>query len=415
MSLIKAKELREERGKLIAQMKEISARADQATGNLQSTDEEQWQKLDKRQEELKAQYERIERQAVLEAEMDARHIPDNAGDQRTGDNKEDAEKRYQETFGRWLRAKKDNQVTAEDYATLEQRGTSTQTGTTDSLGGYTVPEGFSNEIERYMTLYGGMMEACRVITTATGAPFPFPTVNDTSSTGAIITQGTGDTVGDVTFAEVAFPTAYTYTSKIIKVSWELLQDGFFDLENMLAEIAGERLGRILNTHFTTGDNSSKPSGVIPGASSGKTAASATAFTRNELLDLLNSVDPAYLKGPGARWMFNNTTLTALKKLSFGSGDDRPLWVPSMREGAPDTLEGLPYTINQDMATAAAGTKPIAVGDFKKYVIRMAKGITFSSTKEQYWSERAVAYAAYCRADGRLVNTSAIKYLTMAAS
>ena len=38
----------------------------------------------------------------------------------------------------------------------------------------------------------------------------------------------------------------------------------------LARVLGERLGRILNTHFTTGDNSSKPQGIVTASSAGKT-------------------------------------------------------------------------------------------------------------------------------------------------
>lgn len=412
MSKLKAKQLREERGKIIEQMKDIMTRADE--GTLSALDNEQWEKLDKRSEELKAQYTRLERQAELEAEIEARRLPD-VSDPDNPETKSaaDQENDYRDAYNRYIRLHKNQRLSEKDMELLEKRGTSDQVGSTGSLGGYLIPEGFSNLLEKYMVMYGGMLEAANVITTATGNPFPYPTVNDTSSTGAYIDQGTADTVGDVTFAKVDFPLVPTITSKVVKVAWELQQDSYFDLENLIAELCGERIGRFANTEFTTGSTANKIEGFVTGASSGKTAASATAFTRNELVDLMHSIDPAYRNSPKCRWMFNDTTLAAIKKLSFGSGDDRPLWLPSIREGEPDTLEGKPYTVNQAMANPATGTKPIAFGDFGKYVIRVAKGITLEMSRDRYWDERVTGFVALARMDGRLVNTSAIKYLTMA--
>lgn len=407
-----AKKLIEERGVVQEQMNTIHLRADEH-GNLSADDQKKWDDLSKRDDELKAQAERVVRMAEFQDEAAKRAAENLRAPNKEEKTKEQGNEEYRASYGRYLRAHKEQKVSSADMDVLQKRGTSDQVGSTDSLGGYLIPEGFSNMLERYMTLYGGMLEAADTFTTATGNPFPWPTVNDTGSTGAYIDQAAADTVGDVTFASVAFPLVPTMTSKVVKVSWELLQDSFFNLDGLLAELLGERLGRFSNTEFTTGSTAGKISGFITGSTSGKTAASATAFTRAELVDLMHSVDPAYRNSPKARWMFNDTTLAALKKLSFGSGDDRPLWVPGMALGAPDTLEGKPYSINQDMATAATTTKPIAFGDFGKYKIRIAKGITLEVTRDRYWDERVNGYVAICRMDGRLVNTSAIKFLTMA--
>ncbi|MFQ5518293.1 MAG: phage major capsid protein, partial [Acidimicrobiia bacterium] len=47
---------------------------------------------------------------------------------------------------------------------------------------------------------------------------------------------------------------------------------------------GERLGRIQSSQFTTGTGSSQPHGVVTASTLGKTAASATAITGDEILD-----------------------------------------------------------------------------------------------------------------------------------
>jgi HK97 family phage major capsid protein len=408
MSKIKSKELREKRAQLIAQMEDINKRSD-AGGLLSSEDQQQFERLDQEQERLKVAAEREERMADFAAQKEARNVKT---DQKPNGEK-DAKKEYRAAFARMMRAKKAGDVSREDEKILkEYRGTDTQKTSTTTLGGFLVPEEFSNELEKYQLQFGGMLDAARVIMTGSGADLPWPTVNDTATTGAIITEGTADTVSDLTFASKTL-SAYTYTSKVIKVSWELMQDSFFNLENLIAEIAGERLGRALNAHFTTGTGSSQPNGVVTASTLGKTAASATAITRDELVDLLHSVDPAYRMSPNARWMFNDSTLSAIKKLSFGSADDRPLWQPGIQVGEPDRLEGFAYTINQDMASIATGNKTILFGDFSKYVIRMVNGIELVVLRERYADERVNGFFAYQRADGELINTAAVKHLIQA--
>ena len=126
------------------------------------------------------------------------------------------------------------------------------------------------------------------------------------------------------------------------------------------------------------------------------------------MDLIHSVDPAYRRSPQAAFMMNDATLAAIKKLSIGSGDDRPLWVPSMRDGAPDTIEGFRYAINPDMANLGTATKPIAFGDWSKYIIRTVGTQTLLRLNERYADSLTTGFLLYGRFDGKLLNTSAIK-------
>lgn len=295
----------------------------------------------------------------------------------------------------------------------EQRGTSTLVSSTTTLGGYTMPEEWASELYKTMLWYGGALDACGIkYHSSGGGDLHLPKVADTANVGAIITQGTGDAVLDTTFSEVVLG-AFGYTSKMIKVSWELLEDSAYNISSEVQELAAIRLGRILNTHFTTGDGSSKPLGLVPAAAAGKTAASATAITRAELVDLVHSVDKAHRSGPRVGFMFNDSTLAAIKKLSFGSSDDRPLWVPSMREGAPDSLEGFKYTINNDMAAIATGQKTILFGDFSKYIIRQVGGYQMARSTERYIDERSVVFFVFARFDADIIDSAAIKYLIQA--
>lgn len=306
-------------------------------------------------------------------------------------------------------------LTAAAVKALEQRGTDTQISSTPGLGGYLSPEDWANEVVESMKAYGGMLEAGQIFRTKGGDVFHIPTEDTTTQMGAIIGQGVADTVADVTWGEKTMG-AFTYTSRIIKIGQELwAEDDAFNVLSRVQGIASRRVGRKLNLDLTTGAGTTLPFGVVTEATtSGISAASATAVSRAELLQLIHSVDPAYRVGPKVGFMFNDSTLSAIRQLSIGSADDRPLWVPSMRDGAPDTIEGERYWINQDMASMASENKSILYGDFSKYWIRQVRGMVLSRSDQRYWEERVVAYFLTARFDGKLVDTAAIKYFQNAS-
>lgn len=285
---------------------------------------------------------------------------------------------------------------------------------TDASGGYLVEPLFSGMLEESLKAFGGMREVAQIVRTATGHDVEWPTVDDTGNTGAILAENTADAEQDFTFGQKVLK-AYKYTSKIVRVAVELMQDSAFDLPGFLARGLGTRIARITNTHFTTGDDTSKPQGVVTGASSAVTAAAQTTVTFEELLDLLHGVDPAY-RNPiyNPRFMFNDGTLKTLKKLKDGEG--RPLWQPGLVTREPDTLLGYPYTVNQDVAALAASSKSILFGGFAKYIIRDVLDVTLVRMVERYGEFHQVAFVAISRHDGRVLDagTDPIKFITQAA-
>lgn len=410
------KTILEERARVIAQV-EDKWKAVKTEGRSPNEDELSF--FDKADIDIKALTE--ERNAILkttekEAKLDEYRglLSETATETRSVKGEQIAKPAHKDALRKWMMYG-DTALTSEERSVLtgEQRGTSTLVSSTQNLGGYAMPEEWSSELYKTMVWYGGVLEACGISYHSTGGgDLHLPKVNDTSNTGAIIAQGIGDAVLDTTFSELVL-SAYTYTSKMIKVSWEMFEDVAFNPDVEVRQIAAERLGRITNTHFTTGDNSGKPHGVATASALGKNAASATAVTVNELIDLIHSVDKAYRSGPKVGFMWNDTTLAALKKLTFGTGDDRPLWQPSIREGEPDRFEGYRYTINNDMANMATGQKSILFGDFSKYKIRQVGGYNMARSTERYIDERAVVFFITARFDADLIDTTAIKHILQA--
>jgi HK97 family phage major capsid protein len=279
-----------------------------------------------------------------------------------------------------------------------------------------IPEGFSKQLDIQRALYGGMRDFARVWKTAKGDQIPYPTVNDTSNIGSTVNEAGDLTSGttDVTFGEKTF-NAYKVHADMLKVNNELILDSYFDFEQILSELLGERIGRKENALFTTGNGSSTPNGVVSAAQQCKRIASTSTVTRSEIIDLIHSVDPYYRKSPKAMFMFNDTTLGVIKKLAVGSSDDRALWQPSMIAGEPDKLEGFPYVINQSVAALAASGKFMLFGDGNKFIIRDAGMPRMVVARERFIEYDQTAFDILVRVDSDILVASAVKYLIGATS
>lgn len=284
---------------------------------------------------------------------------------------------------------------------------------TTSAGGYLIPEGFQAELEKAMLPYFQLLEACRILPTASGNDIPWPTVNDTANKGRLIDENASSAVKNITFGQLILK-AFMFTSDIVKCPLQLLQDEAIGLEGVVADLLGERLGRILSDYMTTGTGISQPEGIVYAATDAALASvAATALTRDNILDLKFSVNEAYRSAPGAAFMMHDTTVKALAKLTYGTSDDRPLWQASIQTGQPATIEGKPYFVNNSMDEIGAGNNPVIFGDLKKFMIRKVLGTTMFIFREKYMEELQLGFLAYNRWDSRMVDagTHPIKKIT----
>ncbi|WP_018265543.1 phage major capsid protein [Methylosinus sp. LW4] len=409
---MKSKALREQRAKLIEDARALLPADGAISDDVSTKFDEMMAAADK----LKGDIDRIERLEGEEAALGNR-IERRAG--REGISKDEAEhknKLESEAFNAYLRFGM-NGLNEEQRSIATARFQNPQSGfqnalgtVPDTAGGYTVPEGFYGQLEDAQLAYGGMLENAFVFDTSTGNALPIPTDNDTSNKGAILGENTQASSQDLTFGAVTL-NAYTYSSKLVLISNQLLNDSAFNLDSFLANKLGVRIARILNDHTTTGDGASKPLGVVTAATLGVTAASASAVTADEFaIDLVHSVDPAYR--PNGKFMFADSTLKALKKLKDGEG--QYLWTSGLQFKEPDRLGGYPYIVNQSMDAYGSGKKPIAFGDFSKYFIRRVAGVQVLRLTERYADYNQTGFLAFQRWDGNLVDagTHPIKYLTM---
>ncbi len=318
---------------------------------------------------------------------------------------------YRKAFHNYIAAGGNANLDAESRAVLETR---VQTGGTAAKGGYTVPTELANFIEKSLISKAPMYSSdlFTVLNTSGGETLNIPTVDDTTVTAVAHTEGgaiTDDNGKDVTFSSKSLA-AYAFDTEWVKWSHELNSDSLFNMESLLGDLLGERLGRIANAKLTTGSGSSDVEGIVTNTAAGKTAASATAITADEIIDLVHSVDPAYRSAPSARIMMNDSTLAVIRKLKDGDGNY--LWsMGSYQAGIPQTILGYNVVVNQDMDSIATAKKTIIFGDMKKFYVRKVGAPTMYVANERFAPDFGIL--GYIRFDGVLTNTAAIKHLVQA--
>lgn len=285
-----------------------------------------------------------------------------------------------------------------------------------STGGYLAPETFLTNLEINMLAFGGIRQVADMVVTGTGERTGLPTADDTGNSGVMLGEsqnldnsGAG---GPTPSMGRIYWDAYKFSSQVILVPYELLEDDQFELPAMLGDMTGERLGRITSTKFTLGSGNNEPKGIVTAASLGVTAAGATAITADEVIDLEHSVNPAYRTG--GSYAFHDNILLYLRKLKDGNG--RYLWQSAFDTGSPNTLNNRPYVIFMEMdSTVATGKKTLLFGQMNKYRIRRVNSFRVYRLEERYRDQDQDGFVVLLREDGNLVEsgTPPVKYLQQA--
>lgn len=407
-------QLRDTRANLWEQMKNVMDGADDATG-LDAQAREQYDKLETEFDKLDGDISRAERHEQREADLNTVDRPGGAGGREREPQLSDEAEAYLDAFSKYV-VNGMGDLDADERAMLRAAAPAgprnAQGVGTGAAGGYLVPEGFRQQVIERQKAFGAVQAVAQVLQTNTGAKLPWATNDDTGNVGALLAENTQATEQDLEFGTAELD-AYKYTSKIVRLSLEFLQDvDWIDAEAFLARKLGERLGRIHNAHWTTGTGVNQPQGIVTGAEVGVTAAGATAVTADELIDLQHSVDPAY-RNERSKFMLNDAALKGLRKLK-AAGTGEYLFQVSTSADMPNLLAGSPYVVNQDMAAPATGVRSVLYGDFEAgYVVRLVKAFELIRLNERYADFGQVGFIGFDRVDGLVQDASAYKALAQA--
>ncbi|CVI70669.1 phage major capsid protein [[Ruminococcus] torques] len=395
-------ELREKRAKAWEAAKAFLDSHRNEKGVLSAEDDASYSRMEQEITDLGKEISRLERQEAFEKELSqpvnmpliGRPAAGSLGKEKTGR----ASDEYRQNFWNMMRSK----------TPMPQVVNALQIGT-DSEGGYLVPDEYERTLVEALEEENVFRQLAKVIRTSSGDR-KIPVVA-TKGTASWIDEEGAYLESDDSFGQVSIG-AYK-VGTMIKVSEELLNDSVFDLEAYISREFARRIGAKEEEAFFTGDGSGKPLGVLAatgGAETGVTAASATAITADELIDLFYSLKAPYRRN--AVWVLNDSTIKAIRKLKDNQG--QYLWQPSLTAGAPDLLLGKPVRTSAYMPAIAADAKTVAFGDFSYYWIADRQGRSFKRLNELYAATGQVGFLASQRVDGKLVLPEAIKVLAQKA-
>ncbi|WJY13611.1 phage major capsid protein [Pectobacteriaceae bacterium CE90] len=403
---MKLHELKQKRNTIATDMRALHEKIGDATW----TDEQrnQWNTAKSELDSLDVQIARedeLRRQDqtyVDESEPEQRQQQEN-----NGDSASLAQEKRAAAFDRFLRNGFAELTSEERQALKELRAQGTSP---DAKGGYTVPTQMLNKIVDSMKAYGGIASVAQILNTSNGQDITWSTSDGTAEEGELLGENTEASEEDVTFG-TAILGAKKLSSKIIRVSNELLQDSGVDIEAYLASRIGQRIGRGEAKYLVQGTGAGtpvQPKGLVASVTGTVNTAAATTFTWQEMNKLKHVIDPAYRGGPKFRWAFNDATLQVVEEMV--DGQNRPLWLPDVAGGTPATILNIPYVIDQAIDSAAAGKKFAFLGDFDRFIVRRITYMTLKRLVERYAEYDQTAFLAFHRFDCVLEDTAAIKAL-----
>tara|TARA_R100000808_G_scaffold7070_1_gene20822 strand:- start:29243 stop:30472 length:1230 start_codon:yes stop_codon:yes gene_type:complete len=407
------KKLQEERMVAITKAREILDAADEEKRSLTSEERELYDSFDgeidridgeiqevmgdaRRRNKLASQEERADEgePRSVPAEQPTKLFGDDDTEQRSGT----ASREYNDAWWKAMRHTRSS-LEASEFRAL-------QVGT-NSEGGYLVPdEFFSNELTQALEEANVMRQLCRVIQTNSGT-LEIPVVSGHGA-AAWTAEEAAFSDADETFSQVTL--ASYKAGSILKVSDELLRDSAFDLSAYLAQEMGRRLGRLEEAAFVNGDGSSKPTGAVQGSTAGKTAASNSAITADEVIDLFHALGRQYRQS--ATFLMKDSTLAAIRKLK--DGDSQYLWQPGLQAGEPGQILGRPVQTSDSVPAIAADAKVILFGDFSYYWVADREAPSVKRLEDLYAANGQVGFRIHKRVDGKVILAEAIQHLVMAS-
>ncbi|HBO5738053.1 TPA: phage major capsid protein [Pseudomonas aeruginosa] len=290
----------------------------------------------------------------------------------------------------------------------------------DADGGYAVPEELDRNIIELLRDESPMRQVCSQITVGT------PDYKRLVNLGGAGSGWVGETAprpetSTPTLAQINAVMGELYANP--QATQTSLDDMFFDAEGWLNSEVGREFSEKEGAAFLLGDGVNKPKGLLayPFAVAGdKTrpygtlqrlvSGNAGALNGDNLIDLVQAVKAGYRRA--GVWMMNNLTVAYVRKLKDSEGNY--LWRPGLEVGQPSSLIGYGITENEDMPDIAADANALAFGDFKR-AYTIVDRIGTRVLRDPYTNKPYVGFYTTKRVGGMLVDSQAVKVLTLSAA
>jgi len=263
----------------------------------------------------------------------------------------------------------------------------------------TVPTDFLDRVYALAKLVGPYLETSEVFQRDNGSDLRIP-VMTAYSTATEKAAGAALDESDNTYSSLNLQMAKQ--GFIVKLANELITDAGFDIEASIAENAGVAIGERVNTVVHTA--------VAAVAGAGVTAASATAITADEVIELAFSPDGMVRRLPGTAFMCNKDTLALIRKLKTTDGD----YILNPVVGGPSTILGYEVIENPSVDAPTTGNDALFFGHWPSVKISTT-GLETAVSSDAFFSNDITGYRFTYRLGAGVANgADHIKKLTMSA-
>jgi HK97 family phage major capsid protein len=290
---------------------------------------------------------------------------------------------------------------------------SEQRAITGSSVGSPVPTNFYSEIIKVARLVNPLLEYATVINTTGGENLQIPS-QATFSTATIVGQGVSIGTSEPTFNAFTTLGAYKF-SALAQLSRELILDSGVDIIGFLAEQFGNALGFKIADEIVNGTGTVEPTGFLPVAGTGVTGSTgvAGAFSADNVIDLIYSLDGSLRNRPTFAMLANSTSIAALRKLKDTAGNY--VFQVGDSKDRRDLVLGVPVIETPALPNPGTGVNSLAVGDLKSIYIRNAGGLQVDRSDDFAFGNDLATWRATWRLDSALVQTANIKKFKGGAS
>lgn len=301
-----------------------------------------------------------------------------------------------------------------------------------STSGAAIPTDMERRIVEKMRQSSVMRQLGRVTQIDSKRTIP---VENALPTTALVSEGGTITPADPSFSSAISVVPYKFVTAVT-MSQEYIEDaigngGIGSGLQYVADKCGLSIALKQEEYMTIGSGSSQPEGIETSAitqienigSGGAGNAADTDLTPEMIISAVHRVPPQYRSGSKFAWVMHDSLVATIRKMrSLSATTGEFLWMPGgngtsqgLTAGAPGTIYGVPYYINQYMNTATDttnGAVVAVVGNFEYFEIFDRTGTTSMLDPYSEAAAHLTTLYVYTRFDSHVMLPEAFASITV---
>ena len=419
MSVQNIAQMKQERAALIQKMAELNNAVEKEKRDLTIDEKERWEGMEREVRRLEGQITRDELQAGRENELaqTAWRAGHNGrvGSRYDGTAPEDErrESAQYETASAILRPDQSVRSYMEQHGLIKQPQfegltfgaflRSMVTGarndverralgeSSDSAGGYSVPDGVSSRVIDKMRAVAVTIQAgAQTVPLNTDRTTVVRIATDPAAAWRV--ENASVAVADPTFEGVIFQPKSL--AVIVKVSRELLEDSLNIEQALEASFTGAMAGELDRVALVGSGVSPEPQGIYGTTNVGAVSSAGTAVDWDKYIDGLSALWTAN-ENVCSAIVLHPRTLTTLSKMKTGlTGDKTPLQKPSVLQDIP-----IMATTSIPINLGGGGAESLVImGNFSRLLIGVRSSLRVEILRELYAGNHQYGFIAHLRAD-----------------